>query len=46
MEGNVAIGASDAGLYIGQSNNVIVRNNRAEFNVAGIEISSSLICQP
>ena len=35
IEDSVAIGASDAGIYVGQSNNVIVRNNRAEFNVAG-----------
>ncbi|MEN7341436.1 MAG: parallel beta-helix domain-containing protein [Pseudomonadota bacterium] len=42
MEDNVAIGASDAGLYIGQSNNVIVRRNRAEFNVAGIEIENTI----
>ena len=41
MEENVAIAASDAGLYIGQSQNVIVRNNRAEFNVAGIEIENT-----
>lgn len=42
MEDNVAIGASDAGLYIGQSRNVIVRRNRAEFNVAGIEIENTV----
>ena len=42
MEDNVAMGASDAGLYIGQSKNVIVRNNRAEFNVAGIEIENTV----
>jgi parallel beta-helix repeat protein len=41
MEENVAIAASDAGLYIGQSQNVIVRNNRAEYNVAGIEIENT-----
>lgn len=41
MEGNVAIAAADAGLYIGQSQNVVVRNNRAEFNVAGIEIENT-----
>lgn len=41
MENNVAIAAADAGLYIGQSQNVIVRNNRAEFNVAGIEIENT-----
>ncbi len=37
----VAIGASDAGIYVGQSNNVIVKNSRAEFNVAGIEIENT-----
>ncbi|WP_105101861.1 parallel beta-helix domain-containing protein [Microbulbifer pacificus] len=42
VEGNVAIGASDAGIYVGQSRNVIVRNNRAEFNVAGIEIENTI----
>lgn len=42
MEDNVAIGASDAGLYIGQSANVIVRRNRAEYNVAGIEIENTI----
>lgn len=41
MEDNVAIAAADAGLYIGQSENVIVRNNRAEYNVAGIEIENT-----
>jgi parallel beta-helix repeat protein len=41
MEESVAIGASDAGLYIGQSQNVVIRNNRAEFNVAGIEIENT-----
>ena len=41
MEGNVAIAAADAGLYIGQSQNVVVRNNRAEKNVAGIEIENT-----
>ncbi|WP_346838920.1 parallel beta-helix domain-containing protein [Microbulbifer sp. SAOS-129_SWC] len=42
LEGNVAIGASDAGIYVGQSRNVIVRNNRAESNVAGIEIENTI----
>ncbi len=41
MEDSVAIGASDAGLYIGQSQNVVIRNNRAEYNVAGIEIENT-----
>ena len=34
-------GASDAGIYVGQSKNIIVRNNRAFENVAGIEIENS-----
>ena len=42
IEDSVAIGASDAGLYVGQSRNVIVRNSRAEFNVAGIEIENTV----
>ena len=37
----IAIGASDAGIYVGQSENIIVKNSRAEFNVAGIEIENS-----
>lgn len=40
IDGAVAIGASDAGIYVGQSENVIVRNSRAEYNVAGIEIEN------
>ena len=42
VEDNVAIGASDAGVYVGQSRDVIVRNNRAEYNVAGIEIENTV----
>ena len=41
IDGCVAIGASDAGIYVGQSQKIIVRNSRAEFNVAGIEIENS-----
>jgi parallel beta-helix repeat protein len=37
----VAIGASDAGIYVGQSSQIIVRNSRAEYNVAGIEVENS-----
>jgi parallel beta-helix repeat protein len=40
IEECVAIGASDAGIYVGQSKGVIVRNSRAEYNVAGIEIEN------
>ncbi|ROU04690.1 parallel beta-helix domain-containing protein [Lysobacter enzymogenes] len=42
IENSVAIGASDAGIYVGQSRDVIVRNSRAEFNVAGIEIENTV----
>lgn len=42
VENNIAIGASDAGIYVGQSRNVIVRGNRAERNVAGIEIENTI----
>lgn len=35
-------GASDAGIYVGQSRNIIVKRSRAEFNVAGIEIENSI----
>jgi len=42
LEECVAIGASDSGIYVGQSRNVVVRNNRAERNVAGIELENTL----
>lgn len=42
IEDSVAIGASDAGIYVGQSRDVIVRNNRAERNVAGIEVENTV----
>ena len=38
----VAIGASDAGIYVGQSREIIVRNSKAFHNVAGIEIENSI----
>lgn len=41
IENSLAIGASAAGIYVGESKNIIVRNNRAEFNVAAIEIDNS-----
>ncbi len=41
IEDSVVKGASDAGIYVGQSHNIIVRRNRAELNVAGIEIENS-----
>ena len=42
VEDSVVIGASDAGIYVGQSHDIIVRRNRAENNVAGIEIENSV----
>jgi parallel beta-helix repeat protein len=41
----VAKGASDAGIYVGQSKNIIVRNSLATENVAGIEIENSLYAE-
>ena len=38
----IAIGASDAGIYVGQSSNIVVRNSEAYHNVAGIEIENSI----
>jgi parallel beta-helix repeat protein len=42
IENCEAIGASDAGIYVGQSKDIIVRKSRAYHNVAGIEIENSL----
>jgi parallel beta-helix repeat protein len=36
-----AVGASDAGIYVGQSKHIIVKNSKAYLNVAGIEIENS-----
>lgn len=36
-----AYGASDAGIYVGQSDQVIVKNSISEGNVAGIEIENT-----
>ncbi|NOY41089.1 MAG: hypothetical protein GXP26_04540 [Planctomycetes bacterium] len=40
VEDCVAIGASDAGIYVGQSKNIMIRNCTARLNVAGIEIEN------
>jgi parallel beta-helix repeat protein len=40
IENSVVKGASDAGVYVGQSDQIIVRNNEAQLNVAGIEIEN------
>jgi parallel beta-helix repeat protein len=42
IEDSEAYGASDAGIYVGQSRDVIVRRCRAEQNVAGIEIENTI----
>ena len=42
VEHSVAIGASDAGIYVGQSRNIVVRDNVVRYNVAGIEIENSV----
>lgn len=41
IEDSIVIGASDAGVYVGQSDNIIVRRNEVRLNVAGIEIENS-----
>jgi len=42
IDGCIANGASDAGIYVGQSKHVIVKNCTAYHNVAGIEIENTL----
>ena len=41
VEGSRAENASDAGLYVGQCQHVIVRNNTVSGNVAGLEIENT-----
>ena len=41
IEDSFVKGSADAGVYVGQSSNIVVRNNIAEKNVAGIEIENS-----
>src|SRR6478609_6593922 len=42
IENCIVIGASDAGIYVGQSKNIVMRGNRVEYNVAGIEVENSI----
>jgi parallel beta-helix repeat protein len=42
IEDSIAEGASDTGIYVGQSRDIIVRRNRSELNVSGIEIENSV----
>lgn len=41
IEDSVVRGASDAGIYVGQSSQIVVQRNRVDQNVAGIEIENS-----
>ncbi len=41
IDGCKVSGASDAGIYVGQSRDITVRYSLAEYNVAGIEIENS-----
>jgi len=41
VEDSVARGAADAGIYVGQSENVVLRRNRSERNVDGYEIENT-----
>jgi parallel beta-helix repeat protein len=41
IEGCYVQGASDAGIYVGQSDQVVVRNSEAFMNVAGCEIENT-----
>jgi parallel beta-helix repeat protein len=40
IEDAESVGASDAGIYVGQTNKAIIRNSRAAFNVFGFEIEN------
>jgi parallel beta-helix repeat protein len=42
IEDNRVRGCSDAGIYVGQSRNIVVRRNETWENVAGIEIENSV----
>lgn len=40
VQNSESIGASDAGIYVGQTNRAIIRDSRAAFNVFGFEIEN------
>lgn len=42
VENCLITGIKDAGIYVGQSRDIIVRNNEAHHNVTGIEIENSV----
>ena len=41
VEDSIGRGAADAGIYVGQSENVVLRRNRAEYNVDGFEVENT-----
>lgn len=41
VDSSMVSGASDAGIYVGQSRDITVRNSMVQYNVAGIEIENS-----
>jgi parallel beta-helix repeat protein len=41
VEDSVVRGAADAGIYVGQSENIVLRRNRSENNVDGFEVENS-----
>ena len=41
VEDSIAKGAADSGIYVGQSENVVLRRNRVENNVDGFEIENT-----
>jgi parallel beta-helix repeat protein len=45
VEDSETYGSSDAGFYIGQVTNCIMRNNRAHGNVAAYEVENSVNCE-
>ncbi|MBX7194333.1 MAG: right-handed parallel beta-helix repeat-containing protein [Sandaracinaceae bacterium] len=45
IERSEAFGSADAGIYVGQTTNCIVRDSTALANVAGIEIENSTNCE-
>ena len=42
IEGCLVLGASDAGIYAGESFDAVIRNNQIQWNVAGVESGNSV----
>ena len=41
IENSISVGSNDAGFYVGQSNDILERNNEAYHNVAGFEFENT-----